>query len=819
MKLKHIVKWISILLTCMLCWNCFPKTTFFTEALTEQSTQKDSGIDYTESIKTIQNPGMGYTSTLWYKCKPNDTPIYDRAGSLVLMFIDIGAFSSGANGTTAEDGTYTEGTDYDLDDTFFTNVRATFENCRKNGCMIAVRFRYDANGKTNPEPATFEKMLSHIQQIQDNGLLEDYKDILAFVESGFVGAWGEQHSGKYTSLEDKAKLLDTMLKVVPKEVPVTVRTPNTFAKWAGIPVKNLDTYTAEPGSDADRVGLYNDGYMGSDSDLGTFSNRVIETAWMHQQMTHTYYGGEFSGNLDWAKKYTTYLPENAIPEMYYTHLSYINANIYQLYKDYTFGEAYDVEGVDNSAYYGQTVFQFIRDHLGYRFVLRKSSLDSNVQQGDKLHFQFSIENTGFANPIQKQKAEVILMKDGDYICTKVDLDSRKWKSCTTTDIPITVQLPGDLEIGDWDVYLRLSVGNEGIQDGQLRTVQFANNGTWNAALGANYLGSTTIDSSDQTNSYQEHCFYQVNENNEQSTMKSDGSRYTIRGKMIIDGQKSSQSEWQGTDCYGTEDERSIYLSNDDQYLYVMAEIPQNATSPVYNLKLTNETTGHSFWIYYMSNGYVYFNNGSYNGCVQKHDENVVEFKIPFGSMMELEPGVVLSSVRIFVQDSANEWKNLGDISSTQYTITNQFYSDSACRTIELQENESFQMHVLVSLQHASYQWLFNDTPIEGATNSTYQIEKASSDSVGTYSVRVTSDSGLERIIPITIVHAVHASTLIGDINQDSAVDLADIVWLQAYLIGTREATTSFWNTADMNQDTIVNGFDLSWLKRTVLDTK
>ena len=110
------------------------------------------------------------------------------------MFIDIGAFSSGANGTTAEDGTYTEGTDYDLDDTFFTNVRATFENCRKNGCMIAVRFRYDANGKTNPEPATFEKMLSHIQQIQDNGLLEDYKDILAFVESGFVGAWGEQHS-------------------------------------------------------------------------------------------------------------------------------------------------------------------------------------------------------------------------------------------------------------------------------------------------------------------------------------------------------------------------------------------------------------------------------------------------------------------------------------------------------------------------------------------------------------------------------------------------------------------------------------------------
>ena len=82
--------------------------------------------------------------------------------------------------------------------------------------------------------------------------------------------------------------------------------------------------------------------MGSDSDLGTYSNRAAQTAWMEKQMEHTYYGGEFSGNLDWAKKYDTYLPENAIPEMYRTHLSYINSNIYQLYKDYTFGAEYDV---------------------------------------------------------------------------------------------------------------------------------------------------------------------------------------------------------------------------------------------------------------------------------------------------------------------------------------------------------------------------------------------------------------------------------------------------------------------------------------------
>ena len=181
-------------------------------------------------------------------------------------------------------------------------------------------------------------MLHHIDQIKQDGFLEDYKDILMYVESGFVGAWGEQHSGKYTSLEYKAQLLEAVLDMTPDDIPVTVRTPNIFAQWAGIETTDLADWVSEPESKAARVGLYNDGYMGSDSDLGTYSNREIETTWLGKQTTRTYYGGEFSGALDWAKKFDTYLPENAIPEMYKTHLSYINSNIYTMYKDYIFDQ-------------------------------------------------------------------------------------------------------------------------------------------------------------------------------------------------------------------------------------------------------------------------------------------------------------------------------------------------------------------------------------------------------------------------------------------------------------------------------------------------
>ena len=365
----------------------FALCTAFTAALLPYSASAESqpltdcGLDYTEYVGTINNPAAGYTNTIWAVCKPGATPVYSPSAKLVLFFIDIGAFSSGMNGTKNEDGTYTAGKDIPLDETFFKSWEQTFDNCRQNGCTVAVRFRYDANGSDNPEPASFDALLSHIDQLAEHDFFGKAGDMLVYVESGFVGKWGEQHGGKYTSLEYKARLLQKLLEAVPEPVPVTVRTPNIFAEWAGIKQSEISDselvdsltsskYCPDIQRYRSRIGLYDDGYMGSDSDLGTYADRVSDTEWLGRQTLTSYFGGEFSGDLEFARMYDTYLPENAIPEMYKTHLSYINSNIFQLYKDYTFGADCDVEGADNSAYYGRSAFDFIRDHLGYRLVLR-----------------------------------------------------------------------------------------------------------------------------------------------------------------------------------------------------------------------------------------------------------------------------------------------------------------------------------------------------------------------------------------------------------------------------------------------------------------
>ena len=630
-------KFIAVLSVFTLLGSAVPTPA---DAQTEVLT--DSGIDYSESVSTINNPGAGYTSTVWYVCKPGDTPVKNPTGNLVVLFVDIGAFSSALNG----------GNDYDLDEAFFTGIRGTLENCRRNGSTVGLRFRYDANGVTDPEPETFDKVLEHIQQIADNGFLYDYEDILMYVESGFVGAWGEQHSGKYTSLEYKAKLLDALLKIVPKSVSVTVRTPNTICEWAGIKAADIAGYVTEKGSDAARIGLYNDGYMGSDSDLGTYisPSREASVEFMDKQMTHAYYGGEFSGNIDFAKQYDTYLPENAIPEMFKTHLSYINSNIWSLYRDFTYTAELDTQPCDNSAYYGENVYRFIRDHIGYRFVIRSSRLTAETKQGGNVNVEFKVENTGFANPLKKQNAQVLLEKDGRYMLCDTDIDSTEWYSAMTSSEEMNITLPSDIEPGKWNVYIKLTAGNTDPLSPK-RTVRFVNPEIYNDDLGANYLGSVNV-TSDQKAHKSRLC--------EDGNDPSDGVIYDYNGRISIDG-KIGDREWKDSDIIAETDNSRFYLKSDTEAFYVCAAFPDTAEAPVYNLQWKTETAEKQSWIYYASNGFVYFNGDDRTGVECKFSKGVVEWKIPLNEAMQLHSGDKLSSIRVFLQDSANEWSLIDDL--------------------------------------------------------------------------------------------------------------------------------------------------------------
>lgn len=794
-----------VLFSVIFTLSCVSFDFYPAQSLSETAETADP-ISFEESVSTIQNPGMGYSSVVAFYCKPNSTPVKNPTGSLVLMFVNIGGFSSGVNGTTSDDGTYTPGVDYPLDETFFNSMRSTFENCRNNGCTIALRFRYDDNGIRNPEPATFEMMKEHINQIKESGILEDYKDILMFVESGFVGCYGEQWGGKYCSMEQKAELLDLLLDTVPDPIPVTVRTPNIFAQWAGITVEELENWQSPSGSRAARVGLYDDGYMGSNSDLGTYSNREAETTWLGRQTETSYFGGEFSGNLDFAMQYDTYLPENAIPEMYKTHLSYINGNIFKLYQDMTYDETYSIDGVDTSAYYGQSVYQFIRDHLGYRFVLRGSDIPESAKQGSSLNLSFSVENTGFANPIRQQRAELILESGGKFLRTDIPVDSRLWRSAATTSEELNISLPGSLEPGKWNIYLKLSVGDNSLTQISMRSVQFANDGIWNASLGANYLGSVEITESDDPRELTSKSFGE------------DGSDtvYNMNNQHITDGEISSEGEISGDSCFAESGDEKLYISNDENYLYISAKFTSTPTAAVHNIQFTNADNGTYYWLYYQSNGFVYFNKGTPEGCLEKSSKDFVEFRIPLGELMGLNIGTELKNVRYFLQDSANEWTGLTDLRAESYTLKGDFTVYTDVRKESLRRGETFPLSFIADTgEGAAFQWLHDGAEIEGATDETYSITDADENDIGLYSVRVTTSSGTEKEIPVCEIINVFDISLSGDINADGMFGVADVVLLQNYIL-SREKELPQPTEADCDGDGVISVSDLAILKSRLI---
>ncbi len=740
---------------------------------------KDSGIDYTETVETISNPAAGYSSTIWPTCRPGNTPVYNPTAGLVLFFIDIGEFSSGVNGTYHDDGTYTEGVDYDLDDAFFQAWDETFSNCRKNGCMIAMRFRYDDLGKDNPEPATFEQVLHHIEQIKNSGLLEKYSDIIAFVEAGIVGKWGEMHGGKYVTVDYKARVLEAMLQAVPAPIPVTVRTPDIFAEWAGIERKELNNfelidsiteseYSTTIQENKDRVGLFNDGYMGSINDLGTFSNREIETDWINHQTLTSYYGGEFSGNHEFAQSFDTYLPENAIPEMYKTHLSYINSNIFTFYKDFTFSEEYTVDGVDNSAYYGQNVFKFIRDHIGYRFVIRKSELTPVVEQGGDVTVDFKIENTGFANVIPDVQSYVILEKDGIFTYAEADTDCSQWLSCSIADNTLNIKLPDNIPAGNWNIMLKLSMGTPlSITNMTGRTIRFANEDVWDSTLGANYLGTVTVTEAAEKGTDNS---LKAAENGDDSPVQF----YSLSGKTVIDGVNSSPDEWTEDMLAASNDTGvKLYAKADDKYFYVMSNVKQNAAAPVYNLQL--RSNDEFYWMYYVSNGFIYFNHDSYDGSLCKWSDDMVEFRIPF-EIMGLKSGAEITDLRISMQDSGNEWVVMSDVKAKNFVIPSDFNVISSLTELCLNEGESYEYNLLTELVgDTKYEWSRNGEKLPQFNSDKLSFDKVSSNDAGEYSVKITSETGIEKtvsVLDLTIVDSAAEYTA-GDANCDKKVTMAD----------------------------------------------
>ncbi|MCL1809798.1 MAG: DUF4832 domain-containing protein [Clostridiales bacterium] len=374
----------------------------------------------------------------------------------------------------------------------------------------------------------------HIWQLKP--IFEEYEDVIMCVKTGMFGPWGEQHSSTVSRTRTEyKKLIDAYLDAVP-DSRILLTHVGGFMAWYNLTYgtnytfTNIDTMPAPArGTPEARIGFFDDSYAANWDENGSLNetggssgtyNRYRNLAVIKNQNTIYQGEGGIGNNV-----YGT-LP-GAIIEAFEFRTTVLNMRhgAYQRWNDVVYNEeniaksvtfpassstSQPYTGPTKTAYFdpvydGKTGLEYMRDRLGYRLLLREAFACEWAEQNGLLNFEGKIQNVGFGNVVNKKNVSVILAaKDGSgTYAALTGLDARDWlnaengntradNTASWRDLCFSIDMAefGEVPPGGYDIYLKLNDPKE--TSANKRCVQLANHGIWNADLGANLIGQTTV---------------------------------------------------------------------------------------------------------------------------------------------------------------------------------------------------------------------------------------------------------------------------------------------------------------------------------------
>ncbi len=409
---------------------------------------------YRESAAELDNPYIG-----WYRIHAyllSDDPDYDLTSileqeygpGLVLLQFNLRNY---ANAPVSDAG--------------LRQLSRILDTWHSRGRQLIIRFLYDWDGRPQEtEPESISQILEHMSQTAE--IVNLHSDCVHILQGIYVGAWGEMHGSRYTNQEDMITLISHLFSVTDPSIFLAVRTPG---QWRAIAEAFQEPMPGEEDfgtSFSSRLGLYNDGLLGSETDLGTYGetdpgpdapagekrSRQSELAFQELLCNYVPNGGEVV--ID--NPYNDF--HSAVRNLAAIHISYLNDAYDEAVLSKWRADSYHGE----SPFDGMNGYDYIAAHLGYRYVLKASGLTFPVDPGPVL--SLLLENTGFCASCRDFDLTLHIKQTeggGEYVLP-VDADTRSW--IPGRDILLEVPLEiHSLAPGEYELSLTLEDPRSGFQ--------------------------------------------------------------------------------------------------------------------------------------------------------------------------------------------------------------------------------------------------------------------------------------------------------------------------------------------------------------------
>ncbi len=357
-----------------------------------------------ESTKRLCNPDRGFYPLLAYTAgeKLNREELgadLAEGERLVLLLVDIGQYR-----------------DRQLDEDTLAQMREVLRFLVERKRDIILRVVYDREGKSmQTEPAQFRLVTAHMEQV--GALVREFGKHI-FVYQGFlVGNWGEMHGSRYLAAHHLMTLAETMERYTQGNTFLAVRCPYHFRQIYG----RKDRYEEFAGCG---LGFFDDGILGSDTDIGTYSlmpdeytdwegswNKKRELEFENILCQYVPNGGETVWGDGYAK---TLSPQQLCRYFQTKHITYLN----RLYDTRVLEEWKRQQMTDAGVWNGRDLYGYIDAHLGYRFLVTGVRVGGGHRADGRrrLQVQVTIANTGFANAYRKMQICLVTMSKAGKRC-------------------------------------------------------------------------------------------------------------------------------------------------------------------------------------------------------------------------------------------------------------------------------------------------------------------------------------------------------------------------------------------------------------------